>query len=521
MTEPPFCARLSPMAEKKPYDYRPERVKTVLVDAFKKRKREATLADLVAETALPKIQVEEQLPAVADEYGARLKVSESGEILYSFPGRMRSRYRGLGPSLRRGLKKAGSVASKVLSWIFKAWIVVMLVGYFVLFLALTLLFLVGGTALQANNRNSRSRGGDFNIVGGLLNAFIRIWFYSELFKSPEDRMRRAVARGGQRRFLHKAVFSFVFGDGDPNADWPRIERKAFLAFLRANAGLITREEFAALSGRAPDDAERTLNAYCLEFEGSPEVSEDGVIYYEFANVLRGVDVADPRAASSPRAKSLEPFSSNSKAANRAFAAINGVNLAFGGFFLGATAAWGPIIGSIIEILMNSRAALAQLGVLKTFYGFVVALAASLSGNPVALVAVVLGIVPVAFGLLFYLIPLLRNSTRKRRNELVKRENLRRIVYGKAWASPAAAVPPSPSELPEPARPASPDAPAELMDELASWSGAEIESGPRGNEYRFTELERAKRAIAALREARGETPFDLGKIVFDTDSRGDE
>ena len=75
-------------------DYNAELVRDKLVNAFKMRKREATPADLVAVTGLPKPQVDAELPAVADEYGARLRVTESGEILYSFPDGMKSRYHG-------------------------------------------------------------------------------------------------------------------------------------------------------------------------------------------------------------------------------------------------------------------------------------------------------------------------------------------------------------------------------------------------------------------------------------------
>jgi hypothetical protein len=48
-------------------DYGREKVRTILVDAFKRRGREATLADLVADTALPSLQVREELPAVAED----------------------------------------------------------------------------------------------------------------------------------------------------------------------------------------------------------------------------------------------------------------------------------------------------------------------------------------------------------------------------------------------------------------------------------------------------------------------
>ena len=101
--------------EKKVYDYDEGKVRDRLVDVFRKRSGEATTADLIALTGLPKTQVEAEVKAVGDEYGARLRVTESGEILYSFPEGMKSRYRGFGPSMRRYWKafKKGAAISTV------------------------------------------------------------------------------------------------------------------------------------------------------------------------------------------------------------------------------------------------------------------------------------------------------------------------------------------------------------------------------------------------------------------------
>jgi hypothetical protein len=176
---------------KKIYDYNADKVKTALVDSFKRRSRSATVADLVADTALPRVQVEEQLPAVADEFGARLKVTESGEILYSFPSGLKSRYKGFGPGLKRFLKAFGRGAKKAATLLFKIWIAVMLVGYFVFFILLLVLFLVFGIAAQASDKE-RSRGdGGIGLIGSILNAFIRIWFYSEFFKSTDPYYQNA------------------------------------------------------------------------------------------------------------------------------------------------------------------------------------------------------------------------------------------------------------------------------------------------------------------------------------------
>ena len=90
--------------EKKVYDYAPERVRDQLLDVFRKRRGEATTADLVAQTGLPTVQVETEIKAVSDEYGARLRVTESGESALFLPRRPQEPLSGIRPRLPAGLE---------------------------------------------------------------------------------------------------------------------------------------------------------------------------------------------------------------------------------------------------------------------------------------------------------------------------------------------------------------------------------------------------------------------------------
>jgi hypothetical protein len=65
-----------------------------LTETLRKRRKGVTVADMTAASALPLAVVQELLPQAADEYSARLEVSESGEIVYSFTRGFVSRYRG-------------------------------------------------------------------------------------------------------------------------------------------------------------------------------------------------------------------------------------------------------------------------------------------------------------------------------------------------------------------------------------------------------------------------------------------
>jgi hypothetical protein len=507
-------------------DYKPELVRDKIVGTFRKRKGEATTADLVALTGLPKFQVDAELPAVSDEYGARLRVTESGEILYSFPEGLRSRYRGFIPGLRRFWKafKKGFVA--VASFLFKIWIVVMLVGYFVLFLALVLLALLASVAVSmGGGRDTRSRRGGDGIGGlflatRLIDVFVRIWFYSELFKSPDQRYyegRARQARREARRPLHKAIFSFVFGDGDPNADWDTVEKKAVVAFLQANKGIITIHEFMAITGLSPLEAESRINRYLFEFEGEPKVSDAGTIYYSFPGLLRRKDKADRTWGGSSPMKRLGAFSSNPPKMNRWFAFFNGFNLLFGGYFLWGSLAFHPFLAAIYQAPYDVKIVMTRG--FDAFYLFVHQLLGKLGGaaDPTRILGVGLGLVPLVFSVLFYLIPALRKVRLDASNERTRTENLRRVVYRAVLDGPTGVRPEAvglQAATTDAARPRDSRSAEKILVEYAAAAGGEP---TKEGGYAFAEIARGKADVKAARDAVREADFDLGAAVFDSHS----
>ncbi|HWP68304.1 MAG TPA: hypothetical protein VN437_03305, partial [Rectinemataceae bacterium] len=186
-------------SNKKVYDYDKQLVQEKLLKGFRSTRSEATVADLAGITGLPLQQIAAELPAVADEFGARLKVTEKGDILYSFPNGMKSLYKGFGPTAKRILRGVKKWAAEAAKAVFKVWIMVMLVGYFVLFLALALFAMVASVAMQqggggrSDSRDNRRGGGGLGglwLTSSLFNSLIRIWFYSELFRDPNERYRQ-------------------------------------------------------------------------------------------------------------------------------------------------------------------------------------------------------------------------------------------------------------------------------------------------------------------------------------------
>ncbi|MDR1099001.1 MAG: hypothetical protein LBL28_00820 [Treponema sp.] len=479
-----------------------------VTEAFKRQRRGATIADIVAATALPLAAVRELVPQAADEYSARLEVTESGEIRYSFPRGFVSRYRGFRAGLKRFFETSGRLARIIAAGLFKVWIMVMLLGYFALFMLLALASLFISAASRSSNSGGRrnNSGGGFYLSSGIFDLIIRLWFYSELTKPASPRYSRC-GNAEKGRPLHRAIFSFVFGDGDPNRDWDIREKKAFIAYLQARRGIIALPEYMALSGLGPEKAEEELMARCSEFGGSPEATEEGAIVYRFDELLVRADREDRSFpdASAP-IRRLWEFSSNSKKLNCCFGLVNTVNLIFGSYYLVNALNTGIILAET-----QYPAGLTLYGHTYQFFGQF--------SDPLLSIGIGLGLVPLVFSLLFWLIPGLRYWREKRDNEKIKLTNLKKTGFDRIWSNPLGV---QEKEIDSPVRECRPRNMAAARDRIIKDMGAvsipDVELDGRGNTvYFFRELQREKEALEKYRAAVRPEASALGKTVFDSDS----
>jgi hypothetical protein len=477
--------------------------------AFKKRRDGMTVADVVARTALPLETVRELVTDVASEYSAHLSVTESGEILYSFPSGFTSKYRSFKAFMCRTLEKLGHVLKIAGAALFKVWIMVMLVGYFVLFMLIALAALVLSFAANSSNNDDRrgNSGGGFFFASSIFDFIIRIWFYSELTKSFDRRYGYETARRRPKgKPLYKAIFSFVFGDGDPNAAVETRERQALIAYIQANRGVISLPEFMILTGRSGSEADSSISAYCSEYGGMPEATEDGTVVYRFDALLPRADGTDRsfNGFSAPL-KQLNRFSSNKTKMNVWFSIINSVNLIFGSYFF-------------INAL-NSGAILTQehFNAASYLYGVTYVLAHNFIANPLPVITIGLGIVPFIFSLFFWLIPLLRFIMLKGGNEKIKLENLRKSAFMHIWDNPLVVKHSDiKSELKE-CRPNNMNAAQDrVIKDMGSYSIPEVIINDSGETvYSFKELNREKDALLKYRSGISADASELGKIIFKT------
>ncbi|HRR37277.1 MAG TPA: hypothetical protein P5034_00065 [Rectinema sp.] len=502
------------MSESKILDYNKQEVRDRLLNALRSYTKEWTSADLARATGLPLAQINAEMPAISDEYRGRIRVSERGDLLYSFPNGFKSKYKGFGPSVRRLWKTITKGAVETGKFLFKVWILVTLFGYFFIFIALALVALFGSVAMRGGgSRDSDDRRGGGGLGGlwlttNLFDSMIRLWFYSELFKGPEARYRSAQAKA-QRRPLHKAVFSHVFGDGDPNAEWDTILKKAFVAFVQTHKGVISLPEFMAISGLKPEEAEDCITRYLVEFEGSPEVTENGALYFFFPSLLTKTATVSGVTASTFPTKKLHRFSSNPEKMDRTFRWVNIFNLVFGSYYL-----WNAInLGT--AIIVQTPEGTGLKGGLSFLYSYTVYLFSMLGANqPVVLVGWLLGVAPLAFSILFFGIPIVRSLLIKRENEKIKHENMRRVLYSAVIANPQYFDPHSIQLPANEVRPEKTNALLEETQHLAAWSRGEI--SPEGK-WSFSDIEFIEREVERVRASIDEKDYSPQKTVFDTDS----
>jgi hypothetical protein len=512
------------VASGKVYDFSMDKVEGSLVSFLKKSRNEATVADMIAGTGLPKYQVEQGIKTALDEYAGRLRVTESGEILYSFPSGMRSTKKGFGPAFKRFIKAFARVSARVLSFLFKIWIVVMLIGYFVIFLALIVLAIVASFAASAaggkgrDSRSSSRRGGGFGgtfMVIRLFDLLLRMWFYSSILNSFQGGTRQKKPVG---RPFYKSVFGFAFGEGDANPEWEEREKMRVISYIRAKRGVITLEELMALTGRDNDEAQTLVNRYLLEFEGEPAVTEKGTLIFIFPELLRTTEGEQktfmPVSLQDPLVKNTAPFSANKPQTNGWITFFNAFNLLLGSFFLVF-----PLTPGMAFVHAFSASSRVPTDLLTYFYSFIVQGLTYLHvSNPVPLITIALGVIPATFSILFFLVPLFRKIRLARQNRKITEENLRKRIYAEIMANPV--VDPKALRIPsEGGRPAFVSAlQNRVVERFAALKKAEPVQLPDGGfAYRFAELESEIKDVEEYRKNVDMGKYQVGKVVFDSGS----
>jgi hypothetical protein len=357
--------------------------------ALRRLKGRGTVGDVAAEAGLPTEDVRQGLRSLLESHRGNLAVADSGELLYDFDPRLIER--GTEPLYYRVKRAIG----KALRGGFKAWIVVMLVSYFILFVVLVI------AALFANKGGRDSRGGGWGggrRQGGfhMPNFFFWYWIWGPRWRVGRPyyghKWERTLDKDDKVPF-YKKVFAFVFGPDRPRPTQQQRDRGT-IRLIRSKGGVLTTAELVEHSAATFREAESEMGRLLGAYNGEAVVSPDGELVYAFPELMTSAHETKRSRPPNPAWLRLEPrleLTGNTAGANAAVAGMNSFTL-----LAAATSPWFIF---------------PRLGI----------------GGTAALVGLVW--VPVVFSLVFFAVPFARMLAVKLENLRRRRRNVRRVLLG--------------------------------------------------------------------------------------------
>ncbi|MEG4291676.1 hypothetical protein Q5692_06720 [Microcoleus sp. C2C3] len=244
-----------------------------------------TVGDVAAKAGLDVNFAQRELLTLASEAGGNLQVAESGDIAYLFPKNFRDILRN--KFLRLQLQEWWQKIWRILFYLIRiSFGIVLVASILLIFVAITLLL----SSSDSNNGGGGEGGGGGGGRGG--GFFFFPYFWNDLFwifywnhDEPYYQQRsRLTGQKPQMSFL-EAVFSFIFGDGNPNHNLEERKWSDIATAIRNNRGAVVAEQIAPYLDHLGQGYAREYEEYMLpalaRFDGRPEVSPQGQIVYHF------------------------------------------------------------------------------------------------------------------------------------------------------------------------------------------------------------------------------------------------
>lgn len=245
-----------------------------------------TVGDVAARAGLDIDTTQRGLLALASEVSANLQVSEAGEIAYLFPKNFRAVLRQ--KYLRLRLRSWWVAVWKVLFYLIRISFGIFLLVSITLVMAALAIIVISIQSSQDNDRR-RSSG----------SIFIPHFWFNDLFYFfyPSSHRRARQPHDPDRMNFFEATFSFLFGDGNPNANLEERRWQTIGAVIRGNGGAVVAEQIVPYLDleQKPEDDEYYMLPVLTRFDGVPEVSPVGGIVYRFPELQSTATQRDEQA----------------------------------------------------------------------------------------------------------------------------------------------------------------------------------------------------------------------------------
>ncbi len=348
--------------------------RTAVMEAVEKLNYRVTIGDVAAQSGLDLNTAQREVLALASETGGNIQVAESGEIAYKFAPNFREIL--VSRSFWLQVKQSLKVVWK---WVFYG-IRISFGILLIVSIAIVVLGIIAATiAIQSQGRSDNNRddrrsdnrggGGGFIWLGGWGNPFGNpfIMFAPDYYEPQQLRGRDP----DEMNFL-ESVFSFLFGDGDPNADLEERRWREIASMIRSHNGVVIAEQIAPYldeTSRLEGD-EYFVIPVLSKFNGFPEVSDAGTLAYKFPELQK---VASERKSKNSAAYLQEKLWKFSQAPQGKIA----LSIGLGVFYLVASL----YLGSLLGDPRLAKSLVGFLGFIKAAYTFLLGYAVLFLSTP--------------------------------------------------------------------------------------------------------------------------------------------
>lgn len=262
-------------------DKLPSDVRKRAMDAVDACGGRVTIGDVASKGGLKLNEAQKALQALAADTNGFLEVSDEGDVLYVFPKDYRAKLaaKSFRIKLEPFVEKAKSAAEYLVRVSFGTALIASIVLVYT-----TIIALLSSRSDEDNRgrRGGRSYDSSFTFY---LNPADLFWYWD-----PYYYRRRRIQKEDDGMNFIESVFSFVFGDGDPNQGIEDERWKLIGQYISSNGGVVTAEELAPYLDLETADNNLVDESYILpvllRFEGQPEVDEEGNILYRFPSLQR-------------------------------------------------------------------------------------------------------------------------------------------------------------------------------------------------------------------------------------------
>lgn len=239
-----------------------------------------TVGDVAAKAGLDLNTSQKGLLALASAVGGDLQVAESGDIAYVLPrdfrGILRAKYVQI--QLQEAWAKIWGVLFYLIRISFGIFLILSIVLIFVAIIAIVI-------AANSSRNDNNSRSSNFNFPRILFFPDFWWFFGSDPYRSRQS--ERNPQRNPEEMNFLEGIYSFLFGDGNPNATlesrrWQEVGQQ-----IINQKGAVIAEQIAPYLDLPPGplpSSENFMIPVLSRFNGIPQVTDQGEIIYYFPDL---------------------------------------------------------------------------------------------------------------------------------------------------------------------------------------------------------------------------------------------